>query len=157
MMMRRRRNTWIRLANRPLKFSTAQRGVYAPIEVCKREQIFPNALAYNESNMTLAVIVKRSSGGDFAFGQGGLNYLRKALDHGALKDGSPLQQAIIVLADVDSQQRIKIVKQFTAENPRRRSDWIARRRGVLIPASPRSGKPAPIFRYLAPCEMGPCP
>jgi len=130
---------------------------YAPIEVCKREQIFPNALAYNESNMTLAVIEKRSSGGDFAFGQGGLNYLRKALDHGALKDGSPLQQAIIVLADVDSQQRIKIVKQFTAENPRRRSDWIARRRGVLIPASPRSGKPAPIFRYLAPCEMGPCP
>jgi hypothetical protein len=28
---------------------------------------------------------------------------------------------------------------------------------AVIPASPRSGKLAPIFRYLPPCEMEPCP
>ena len=43
---------------------------YAPHSVLQRERIFPNTLAYNESSATLCVIVKRSSGGDFALSQG---------------------------------------------------------------------------------------
>ena len=85
--------------------------MFASTDFCKRDQISPNRLAYNKSSGTLAVIVKRSSGGDFALSQGGLNYL---LNHETLKDGSPVQQAIVVLADGDP-ERIKPVKQFSAE------------------------------------------
>ena len=52
--------------------------MFASTDPCKREQISPNRLAYNKSSGTLAVIVKRSSGGDFALSQGGLNYLLNA-------------------------------------------------------------------------------
>ena len=69
--------------------------MFASTDLCKREQISPNRLAYNKSSATLAVIVKRSSGGDFALSQGGLKYL---LEHETLKDGSLVQQAIVVLA-----------------------------------------------------------
>jgi len=106
---------------------------YASPEVCKRELIFPNTLAYNASLATLCVIVKRSSGGDFALSEGALNYLLKGLDQRARKDGSPVQHAIVVLADVDSQQRIKPVKQWSAEEMRDRLSGVEPQLGKFGP------------------------
>jgi hypothetical protein len=106
---------------------------YAPIEFCKRELIFPNTLAYNESNTTLCVIVKRSGGGDFALSKGGLDYLLKALDHGALKDGSPVRQAIVILADVHTLQRYEPVKQYSAEEMRDRLSGVEPQPGKFGP------------------------
>jgi hypothetical protein len=97
--------------------------VFASADLCKSERIFPNTLAYNASDATLAVFVKRSSGGDFALSQGGLDYLLR-LVQGALKDGSPVRQAIVVLADGDARQRYKPVKQFSAEEIRDRFKGI---------------------------------
>ena len=94
--------------------------MFASTDFCKRDQISPNRLAYNKSSGTLAVIVRRSSGGDFALSQGALNYL---LDHENLKDGSPVQQAIVVLADGDL-LRIKPVQQFSAEEMRGRFNGV---------------------------------
>ncbi len=51
--------------------------VHASYDVLQREQISPNKLAYNANLTTLCVIVKWSSGGDFALSQGALNYLLK--------------------------------------------------------------------------------
>ena len=45
--------------------------VFASDDLCKSERIFPNTLAYNASDATLAVFVKRSSGGDFALSRAG--------------------------------------------------------------------------------------
>jgi len=107
--------------------------VYASYDVCKRERISPNTLAYNESSATLAVIVKRSSGGDFALSSGALNYLLKGLDHGARRDGSPVRAAIVVLADVDFQNHFKLVKQWSAEELRDRFSGVDPQPGKFGP------------------------
>jgi hypothetical protein len=98
--------------------------IFASIETCKREKLFPNMLAYCENQATLALIVKRSATGqDFALNEAGLNYLLAALDNGGLKDGSPVRHAFVVQADVDpqatSRQRpLKVVKHSTAHETR---------------------------------------
>jgi hypothetical protein len=88
--------------------------VFASPDVLQREQI-SNKLAYKESSAKLALIVKRSARGDFATSQSGLIYLLKALEHGALKDGSEVREAIVVLGEVDAQRQYKPLKQFTAQ------------------------------------------
>ena len=55
---------------RPADIFDSAAWMFASTDLCKREQISPNRLAYNKSSGTLAVIVKRSSGGDFALSQG---------------------------------------------------------------------------------------
>ena len=70
------------------------------------------------------MIVKRSARGDFATSQSGLIYLLKALDHGALKDGSEVREAIVVLVDVDAQRQYKPLKQFTAQEIRDRFNGV---------------------------------
>ena len=106
--------------------------MFASIILCKRERISPNRLAYKKSSGTLAVIVKRSSGRDFALSEGALIYLLKRLDDGALKDGSPVLSAIVVLADGDL-QRIKPVQQFSAEEMRDRFNGIEPEHGKFGP------------------------
>jgi hypothetical protein len=70
--------------------------------LCKRENVYPNLLAYGKSRATLVVIVKRSkTGTDFALSEAGLLYLEATLDKGTLKDGTPVRAAFVVLADVD--------------------------------------------------------
>jgi len=92
------------------------------------------------------VIVKRSSGGDFALSQGALNYLLKGLDHGSRKDGSLVRAAIVVLADVDPRQRIKPVKQWSAEEMRDRLSGV----------EPQPGKFGPYWWIKASdCDDGP--
>ena len=102
---------------------------FASTDLCKRKKISPNRLAYNKSSGTLAVIVRRSSGGDFALSQGGLDYL---LDRETLKDGSPVQEAIVVLADGDL-QRVKPVQQFSAEEMRDRFNGVEPMNGKFGP------------------------
>ena len=106
--------------------------VHAPSKFASVRKYCPT-LGYNESSATLCAIVKRSSGGDFALGQAALNYLLKGLDHGARKDGSPVLQAIVVLADVDGEQRFKVVKQWTAEEMRDRFNGIEPQPGKFGP------------------------
>lgn len=64
---------------------------------------------------------------------GALNYLLKGLDHGARKDGSPVRQAIVVLADADSQQQFKVIKQWSAEEMRDRFNDIEPQPGKFGP------------------------
>lgn len=104
--------------------------MFASYELCKREQIAPNRLAYNKSSGTLAVFVKQSRrGDDFALSGGGLTYLRKRLEQGEGKDGSPVRAAIVVLNDVND----KPVRQHTAEELRDRFKGVEPYHGKFGP------------------------
>ncbi len=75
---------------------------YPSPELCKRENISPNMLAFCKARATLALIVKRSATGqDFALSEAGLLYLETVLAKGSLKDGTPVSAAFVVLADID--------------------------------------------------------
>jgi hypothetical protein len=90
--------------------------------LCKRENIYPNLLAYSKSLATLVVIVKRSATGqDFALSEAGLLYIEATLAKGALKDGTPVCAAFVVLADVDLShppQQLRMVSYSSAQEMR---------------------------------------
>jgi hypothetical protein len=90
---------------------------FASTDVCKRENIFPNQLAYCEDTATLAVVVRRSpSSRDFALGEGGLKFISAALEKGERKDGKPVFRALVILAEAkNGSQSLKVVHVFTAE------------------------------------------
>ena len=92
-------------------------------ELCKRESIAPNALAFCEARATLALIVKKSvSGQDYALGETGLVFIEAMLAKGTLMDGKPVRAAFVVLADVDhrSPHQLKVVCYWTAQETRNR-------------------------------------
>jgi hypothetical protein len=72
---------------------------YATADTLRCEKIYPNKAGYCEDRQTLAVIVKRSSG--FALMEAGLSYLLESLARGESRNGKPVKEAIVVLADVD--------------------------------------------------------
>jgi hypothetical protein len=91
-------------------------------ELCKRENISPNMLAFCETSATLVLVVKRSfTGQDFALSEAGLIYLETTLAKGALKDGKPVRAAYVVLAIVDqrNRQQLKVVSYSSAQETRR--------------------------------------
>jgi hypothetical protein len=91
-------------------------------ELCKRENVSPNLLAYCEAGATLALVVKRSfSGQDFALSEAGLIYLETTLAKGTLKDGKPVRAAYVVLAAFDqrNRQQLKVVSYSSAQETRR--------------------------------------
>lgn len=92
-------------------------------ELCKREGLAPNMLAFCEAGATLALVVKRSfTGQDFALSEAGLCYIEAMLNKGSLKDGKPVRAALVVLADIDlkSPRKLKIVRYSTAHKIRER-------------------------------------
>jgi hypothetical protein len=95
--------------------------VFPSPALCKRENISPNMLAFCKARATLALIVKRSATGqDFALSEAGLLYIEATLDKGALKDGTPVRAAFVVLADVDprSPLYLKVVSYSSADETR---------------------------------------
>ena len=89
--------------------------------LCKRENIYPNLLAYSKGQATLVLILKRAkSGSDFALSQAGLLYLEAMLETGTLKDDSPVRAAFVVLADIDLKPplHLRVVSQWSAEEMR---------------------------------------
>jgi hypothetical protein len=90
-------------------------------ELCKRESLAPNILAFCEATATLALVVKRSfTGQDFALSEAGLCYIEATLHKGALKDGKPVHAAFVVLADVDmrSPRQLKVVSYSSVHEQR---------------------------------------
>jgi hypothetical protein len=111
-------------------------------ELCKRENLFPNMLAYCKVRATLALIVKRSTTGtDYALSEAGLAYLEATLAKGTLKDGAAVRSAFVVLAIVDlrSPRHLKVISYSSVHEAR------ARRNG--LPAYP--GKFGPFWWLTA--------
>jgi hypothetical protein len=101
---------------------------FASPGICKTKNVFPNMLAFSETQATLCLIVKRSTtGDDFALSEAGLEYLLATLDKGARKDGKVVRQAFVILADVDLQAgslRLKVISHSTAQQTRERLKGI---------------------------------
>jgi hypothetical protein len=93
---------------------------FAPTELLQDGNIWPNMLAYHEPSATITLIVRRSrTGGDFALGETGLDYLDATLESGSRKDGRPIRKAFVVYADVDSQAKgcLYLLKVISFETP----------------------------------------
>jgi hypothetical protein len=66
---------------------------------CKREEIYPNELAYCEDRATFALIVRRGGSNGFAMMEAGLNCVVEAKERGETKKGKPVREALVVLAE----------------------------------------------------------
>jgi hypothetical protein len=83
-------------------------------ELCRREKLWPNLLAFNKTNATLALVVKRSfRGTDFALSEAGLLYLESTLAKGTLQDDSPIRAAFVVMAEGDLRNPHHLMKMVT--------------------------------------------
>jgi hypothetical protein len=72
---------------------------WAPTNICQREGLHPNLLAYSASRAAICLIVRRSpSGDDFAVSEAGLRYLEAALEDGARGDGKTVLHGLVVQA-----------------------------------------------------------
>jgi hypothetical protein len=99
---------------------------YAPNEVCQREGLWPNLLAYSKAQATQLIYAKQSTGReDFAVRDTGLGYLEAALKKGARFDGTPVQHALVLLVmphplAKDRAHAFRIVQRWTVEETRNR-------------------------------------
>jgi len=73
--------------------------------------IFPNRLAYSETQATYCLIATQSKkGGDYALGKAGADFLTRAQRTGR-KDGKPVNHCMVVLVSNDG----KLISQTTIE------------------------------------------
>jgi hypothetical protein len=113
-------------------------------ELCKQKNISPNELAFNKARGTMALVVKRSARGtDFALSEAGLLYLETTLAKGMLKDGAPVREAYVVLAEGDLRNphhQMKLVSCSSARETRQRVDGLR---------APQPGKFGPFWWITA--------
>lgn len=94
---------------------------FAPREVCEREKIFPNGLAYNKEEAAIALVINQGRHGDASMGQAGLDYICAALEKGELKVGKPVTSGWVVVAEpAKNGSPRKFVRAHTAEEMRKR-------------------------------------